>query len=98
MEGDVEWGVWYIPGLQLGGEMLRSCTIFLTNWLRAPQKQVHVRLGAHPFSPPAPFLAAGQKKCAGLFGRRRKNSGSLFAAGVFFSGGHFFVILSAISC
>ena len=47
--------------------MLRRCTIFLRNRLSAPKNgEVHVRLAAHPFSPPAPFSAAGGS-ISGLF-------------------------------
>ena len=80
----------------LGGEKLHRCTIFLKIRLSAPQQEAHVRLAAHPFSPPAPFLVEGQ------------NVGVYFAEGILGGGvsfrrmrnffGVFFVICSTRSC
>ena len=74
--------------LRYGHEIFvaHSRAIFLINRLGAPQKEVDVRL-AHPFSPPAPLLAAGTKKmCGSISPRAKKKMGSLFAAGDFFLG------------
>ena len=62
--------------------MLRNCTIFLRNRRSAPQKEVDVRLAAHPFSPRAPFLAVRHPICADPIRRRpQERMGSVFAAG-----------------
>ena len=79
--------------------MFRSCTISL-NRLSTPEKEVHVQLTAHPFSAPAPLLAADQKKKgAGLYRRRQRKRkiGPLVAAGEN-SLGASVVMFSTISC
>ena len=70
--------------------MLRNCTIFLRNRPSAPQKEVEVRLAAHPFSPPVPFLAVGPKKMCGSNSPKAKTIlGSVFAVGEIYFGSVF---------